>query len=230
MTEIGPRPDSPAVSGRPVVGSAPFGGAGGTGLSSTIGRICDIAFDEWEAFGRQTYHADGTLLRRGGNETDDPLRERIARYWREGCGRPCHDAGTRPWSAAFVSYVLRKAGVGPGFHYAGRQAGFVRDAGLARAGALPQAPFWAYAADETELAVGDLVCTTLARGGALPLPPGGGGRDHADIVVDRLGDEVRVIGGNVGHAVSLKTLRLDGRRHLVEDQRSRIVVLKNRLG
>ena len=122
-----------------------------------------------------------------------------------------------PWSAAFVSWVMVRAGVS-GFHTSVRHIDYIRAAYQAGADGLP----YRYADPQQDKpAPGDLLCflrgrkqplgatglrEALARGGALPW------ESHCDIVVAANvgGDHtLYLIGGNVLNAVTMRKLPLD---------------------
>ncbi|MEP6880264.1 MAG: DUF2272 domain-containing protein, partial [Nitrosospira sp.] len=54
-------------------------------------------------------------------------------------------------------------------------------------------------------------------------------KSHADIVVSKSDNAIRVIGGNVGSSVSLKTLRIDAGGVLSDKKFKWFAVLQNRL-
>src|SRR5689334_1372459 len=78
---------------------------------ATVHRILWVAIREWSAFGGTVLHA-GHYHRRGHRETDAGYYQKVGTYWRQGTGQHLdgRDTGT-PWSATFISYVMRTAGV-----------------------------------------------------------------------------------------------------------------------
>lgn len=112
-----------------------------------------------------------------------------------------------PWSAAFVSYLARNAGIDrPEFPPAAAHSTYV-DALIGQALAFPDgAPFVPHAPAARSAAVGDLLCADRAP---VPLPhwtarlaEAGRFRPmHCDVVVAAGPGEVAAIGGNVGDAV-----------------------------
>ena len=69
---------------------------------------------------------------------------------------PVWQAG-HPWSAAFVSYVMRQAGAGRAFEYAPYHAGYIVAAKRAAARQYPS-KFQAFPIDQAPLEPGDVVC------------------------------------------------------------------------
>jgi hypothetical protein len=83
---------------------------------------------------------------------------------------------------------------------------------------------------------GDLVCAS--RAGSRPLMSGGyttangvnGIKAHCDLVVEKNGKTLEVIGGNVRNSVSRSTLELDGQGRLKSiPRRPWFLILENRL-
>ena len=119
-----------------------------------------------------------------------------------------------PWSAAFVSWVMRRAGV-PRFTFSGGHFDFVRAARLDPAGS----PYMFLDPATATPATGDLLCyvrTGRVHGhqGLLRAIDGGasGLGMHCDIVVatNPAGDaKAWLVGGNVQQTVTLRTLNLN---------------------
>ena len=163
-----------------------------------------------------------------------PAWKRVAAYWRESgmlgqmAGFPgatdCNYSGgerwqsascraflvDQPWSAAFVSYVMAKAGV-PGFRGSASHVDYVRDAYL-RPDVSPYTladPFG------STIAVGDMLCfvrassQTFGYDGLRRFFDGSGGaglKMHCDIVVSNNKGVVSAVGGNVLQGVTLRQL------------------------
>src|SRR5260221_48381 len=99
-------------------------GCGSSGNSSSFGyaerpptnRSALAAWQEWTRFGRSTVvyggHANGYANRNGVDERSEPLTSRVGSYWAS-CGHPEWNGRTsgRPWSGAFVSWVMTQSGV-----------------------------------------------------------------------------------------------------------------------
>jgi hypothetical protein len=120
-----------------------------------------------------------------------------------------------PWSGAFVSWVMRRAGV-PGFRVSSSHIDYVRDAYRNPA----QSPYLVQTPQSAKPAPGDLLCSVRMASRIfgfgdlatlLSLPEGSGLAMHCDIVVAAsAGGLAYLIGGNVQQAVTLRMLRLDG--------------------
>ncbi|WP_081974601.1 DUF2272 domain-containing protein [Novilysobacter arseniciresistens] len=193
---------------------------------NTDGHLASMSATEAEA----GELADGTT----------PAWKRVAEYWRgsglmwqmsafPGAGTCARAAGLaypapdcrafiidRPWSAAFTSFVLVRAGV-PGFRPSPRHVDYVRDAYLAGAGS----PYQLVDPDASRPAIGDMLCYVR---GSTPMGPAGlrawlatnadGSLPmHCEIVVGAGGGRLQLVGGNVLQSVTQRLLPLnrDGR-------------------
>ena len=115
------------------------------------------------------------------------------------------------WSAAFVSWVMRQAGV-PGFRHSASHYDYVR-----AARSTPSASPYAYMEPlATPPSAGDMLCyvrsnrvqgykglTAIIDGGASGLAM------HCDIVAAAAGGKAYLIGGNLHQAVSMRMLNLN---------------------
>nr|WP_298686741.1 DUF2272 domain-containing protein [uncultured Dongia sp.] len=176
--------------------------------------ILRLADQEWRAFG-------GQIVRRASDrhEIIDPVGvwedERkgsalVAKYWRS-IGQDWTGLdGDKPWSAAFISWVMAEAGVsGEEMPASATHAGYLR-AAIAGSG-----QHWrAYPPDAYAPRPGDLICATRAgqqitRFDDVP----SGATLHCDIVVTVADGLLDSIGGNVRNSVTRSERRLgpDGR-------------------
>jgi hypothetical protein len=183
--------------------------------SEVKATIVSLTRGEWETFGKQrVYWEDGVLvIRPVGLWEDDRLGSaRVAEYWRvldpasELTGQDCDD----PWSAAFVSWVMIRAGVDP------RQ--FTRSAAhrdylktiIARAGD-PAFKFRPRAPADYAPRPGDIICRGRGRHRDLTdfhdLPDDA--ELHCDIVVANAAGTLESIGGNVRQSVSMSEREVD---------------------
>ncbi len=211
-----------------------------------IDRLVAGALDEWRDWGEQRVRsdADGRLcavLADGScaHVQDGCGRERssrhcalVNRYWplvstyRHPCARtdvcesrlPAGESAlrTEPWSAAFVSYLYRRAGFGRlEFVFSDTHADYVA---ATREGTMP---LFELLATPFVARRGDLVCTVRGSAKAIGAPmidwisaqwsPRPFTPMHCDLVVDvsaRPG-VASVVGGNVEQAVSMREVALD---------------------
>lgn len=211
-------------------------------------RMLRIALAEWEDWGRQ--QAAGAPP---GQESAAANFPRILAYWRavpEGAaaiarnraryrdGSP--DLWREPaWSAAFISFVLRGAGVDAREFPPSAAHAFYLDALIADAERFPAtAPFIPHEVAARAPAPGDLVCADRS---AVPLASwreraADRGRFrpmHCDIVVRVAPGRVEAVGGNVRDAVTLSRFATDAAGRLLPRPPGEPVwfaVLENRLG
>jgi hypothetical protein len=184
-------------------------------------RIAQVALGEWKVW------AEGAK-----KETDSAMTPVLQQYFRVGVGREVSAEDLRnaswqyqhPWSAVFISYVMRTAGAGGAFAYASAHTAYACAARKARA-AGDQSKFWTYRIDEARPEVGDLVCKDrLVKqrcAGTTYESLCSDGNSHCDIVVevDLARNQIRTIGGNVNQSVDDKTIALGPGGHLPEKAR-----------
>lgn len=226
-------------------------------------RMLRIALAEWRDWGGQVVEADATRPADPDPPETRPANfPRILAYWRaldreEGPvarNRPLYRAALegRPegaalwrepfWSAAFVSYVMRAAGIDRvEFPPAPAHATYV-DALIAAALQFPDAaPFVPHGPAERAPRPGDLVCADRT-GGAAPLTDwrqrlaetGRFRPMHCDIVVSSGPGWIGAIGGNVRDAVTLTRFPADAAGYLLPRPPGAglawFAVFENRLG
>ena len=185
-----------------------------------------IALREWRLFG-QPVDDDPPDTRPPPLPQDKPERqpglwERVGEYWWIGMDAgdrtaswtgkhdeygyefPYTSDGNYPWSAAFISYVMRIAGAGVKFPYAPSHSTYIN---AAFAEATGQSTEWDVEAERTDAYApqpGDIICAS--RGMRRPvrfedLPTSFPG--HCQIVVQVSPGMLSTIGGNVDDAVTM---------------------------
>lgn len=177
-------------------------------------RIVEIALRENE------YWRHGTT-----RERDPRVLARLRDYWRTGVRRRFsrQQLGNRqfqshhPWSAAFISWVMRRAGAGAAFRYSAAHATYIV-ASKANRLAGSANPFKAYRVSERQPRPGDLVCRRRAGSGATYANIRRGMKTHCDIVVKVRPNSLIAIGGNVSNSVNRTRVRLDS-RGFIRDRR-----------
>ena len=198
------------------------------------------ALREWEYFGRQTVvlkGAEESIPHVGIWEDDDGGHSgRINTYWRavnkpDLNGMDCE----KPWSAAFMSWVMQNSGVPEG-QFVRSSAHWVYLVGMIEAANMPGRWFVPRRVRDYSPKPGDLVCAY--RGRSSPASIGGyvsawglrGSNAHCDLVVAKTGESLDVVGGNVRNSVSKTTLELDGHGRLRQTpRRPWFMILENRL-
>ncbi|NDH63623.1 MAG: DUF2272 domain-containing protein [Alphaproteobacteria bacterium] len=187
-------------------------------------KVALTAWNEWTKFGRSTVvyggHANGYTNRTGISERSEPLASRVGEYWGT-CGHPNWNGRTsnKPWSGAFVSWVMAKSGYTPQqFPRDGRHGSYL--AALYDREKQRGAPFYLHAPNEYSPKPGDLVCT----GSAGPTWRHADSRtahrridntaNHCDVVTDVRGGFVHAVGGNVKDSVTMSLYPVDSKGRL----------------
>jgi hypothetical protein len=186
-----------------------------------------VAWQEWTRFGRSTVvyggAANGYTNRAGLNEHSEPLSSRVGDYW-DSCGHPEWNGRTRgrPWSGAFVSWVMTRSGVSrSAFPPAGRHAQYLVSL-YDRAHSSRGASFALHAPGEYSPREGDLVCTGTAgptwryADSRTARRRIGDTANHCDIVTGVRGGFVQAVGGNVKNSVTMSLYPVDSRGRLAD--------------
>ena len=185
-----PAGPSPSVS-PPIRAAAPTANA----LRENILRIAKEELARWH---------NGTI-----KETDPRLIRVLQDYWESGPGVRFSEAqlgskefqNDHPWSAAFISWVMRNAGAGNAFKYASSHSVYTHAAKQNRL-ANNSNPFKAFRVSEAAPRVGDLVCKRRAGSGATYDNIRPGMKTHCDVVAEAGPNGLTLIGGNVDNSVS----------------------------
>ncbi len=198
-----------------------------TPASNFTADLVQVATQEWDFFGRTTI-VNGSITNRGFSEIDEGYWQRVGDYWLEGTGT--NKTGLDrdwAWSAAFISWVMKEAGAGANFVYSIRHSDYITEAIANRKAGQTNAPFVGYRLDEVAPEVGDLVC--YARETWVNYDTTGNYPSHCDIVTAVRSSQIDVIGGNVSHSVTKKTVNIDD-QGLVDDPYHRwFTVIKQNL-
>jgi len=186
------------------------------GISNITKKAIDIAQSEFDA-----WNAGGTQRKEG----DSSVYENLKKYWQEGADmfwtktKMINEA----WSAAFISYVMKKAGAGDNFKYSPSHSVYIRDA-IKNRKEENDNPFKGYRPEEVKVVKGDLVCYPRQKG--VGYDTTGAYASHCDLVVDVQKDVAIAVGGNVSNSVSKTEYSLDSHGKVNEDKV--FVVIKNK--
>ena len=196
-------------------------------------RMVFLARQEWALFGRAVAvrGPDGTVQLafegEAAHEAQPAMLSRVLMYWYAVTRSPIvgRQGELEPWSAAFVSWLARSAGLPPEefpatvlhWDYIERFLG-------ARGGER----FVARDPRAYAPRVGDLVC--ISRSSAVvDFASLRRGPYHCDLVVAAAAGAIEVVGGNVGDAVALARFAADERGLLrPRDDRSWVAVIEQR--
>jgi hypothetical protein len=212
-------------------------------VPSTKQRLRFLALQEWTLWGGATWNlTTNTVERPAGavvHREDEPDHAaRVLHYWYayKQDGFRVQDAlypdgSLVPWSGAFISFLMKTAGIGPDrFASSELHWDYIK--------AIHDAPspsgFEALDAATEAPAVGDLICAPRGRTAeqvtSFAQLAGGESRGayHCDVVVE-IGDRtLGAIGGNVLDGVTWTSVGLlDGRRLQPTPQRPWLVILRN---
>jgi len=198
------------------------------------------AIQEWQYFENQVVVLQGdheSIPRVGAWEDDASHARRVNYYWRA-VGRPNLDGMDcqQPWSAAFLSWIMRDLGV-PEHQFPPASAHWIYLTHFIERASDPGRYFVPRRIQDYSPEPGDLIC---AGRGPAPIRPTGGddtslaqlqGRPtHCDLVVEKGNQQLQVIGGNVRNSVSKTILELDARGRLQPVQRRPwFLIIENRL-
>lgn len=212
-------------------------------LPSAKQRLRFLALQEWKLWGRNRWDAATNTVERPAGAVvhredvpDDAAR--VLHYWyayKEDGFRAQDalyaDGSLVPWSGAFISFLMKTAGIGPdSFPPSELHWDYIK--------AIHDAPsrsgFEALDAATEAPAVGDLICAPRGRTAervtsfAQLSTPESRGAYHCDLVVEMADRTLGAIGGNVLDGVTWTSVRLlDGRRLQPTPQRPWIVILRN---
>lgn len=159
-------------------------------------------------------------------EHDQRTLKELDNYWKS-VNRSYSSMKSEPWSAAFISYVMKEAGLGDRFKYSPLHSTYIIDSINNR---LKNKGFVkGFKPEEIELKEGYLVCYSRAGANAT-YSTQGAYTAHCDIVtdIDKLKLQAVSIGGNVSDSVSKTTIPIDksGKIDLSKSSRPYIAVLK----
>ena len=203
--------------------AAPRPGPGAPASGSLPARIAQIAAQERTRWGNGTRR-----------ETDPGMTATLQEYYRVGIGETVSAGDLRsstwqeahPWSAVFISWVMRTAGAGAAFHYSPGHYVYVSAAKHNAEKGDTANPFWAYPIEKVVPEVGDLVCADRTSHGHCggvtyaTIDNGTAWSTHCDVVlaVDRAARKLTVAGGNVSDSVKDKTVAIDAQGFVVPAQ------------
>jgi hypothetical protein len=197
-------------------------------VPDTRARMIFLAREEWTLFGRPVVHEQGSesVLEfppgvEATHEVQGPMLTRVMMYWYSVTNEPIvgYQGELRPWSAAFISWLVRGAGV-PESAFPSTVLHWNYIAHALNGG--DGARFVARDARSYAPKIGDLICAP--RGEAFVAEVRSfddlrRGAYHCDLVVAVHEGELDAIGGNVLDAVSMSRVALDAQGRVVRTER-----------
>jgi lysozyme family protein len=176
--------------------------------SGFAGNLCTMAAKEWDFFGDNTFNLAGATTKAGHREAEPGFFERIGAYWRV-VGDPNSDGRTdKPWSAAFISFCVKGCGAANKFHESARHSVYISQA-IRDFNDKADVAYWCQRLTDHKPKAGDIICWAREEGVDYDHQKNGVYDGHCDIVVEVRGNEIDVIGGNVGNSVTKRTFALD---------------------
>jgi len=133
---------------------------------------------------------------------------------------------SHPWSAAYISWVMKVSGAGRHFLYSQRHADYVRDS-IDQRELNPKAKFKGYRISEEKPEITDIVCRRRLSSQATYDNVPVNATLHCDIVTKVNKTDVEVIGGNIDNKVKRGNLSLDTLGYL--NEANYFIIIKNTL-
>lgn len=188
-----------------------------SGFVKSLISVAQSEFDYWNKGGKK-------------KENDPQVIDTIQKYWKEGAGISHFNnqqARDTAWSAAFISYNMRKSGAGDDFPYSASHSTYIVQS-IKNRKENNSNPFKGYKPSEVKVEVGDLVCYARSGSGA-NYDTTGSYASHCDLVTKSEKDEAVSVGGNISNSVSETIVPLDaeGKIDKSKDKKGYFVVIKN---
>lgn len=173
-----------------------------------LAKIQEVLRAEHHRFGGQTMTESGRIIKRGNREYESGFDKRIGDYWKSIGLNFDGDDRNVPWSAAFISFAHKMAGVGDQFKAGPAHAAYIRDSIFAMKEGRKDAAYLGHRSTERAPQVGDLIGRARQGGVNYDNQPSSY-KSHTDLVVEVGPGFVKMIGGNVGNSVTEVTLSTD---------------------
>ncbi|MEH2529754.1 hypothetical protein V1277_003871 [Bradyrhizobium sp. AZCC 1588] len=175
--------------------------------SSVLPKAAHIALTEMEMFARK---AGATIV-----ESREPLRSRVLEYF-DLVGRPdITDPSATPWSAAFISFVLKTAGASPTeFPISPNHSRYILAGLTNRVANRMNASIVYFDRNERAPRVGDLIgfsrtASVRNRADLERLLPDTFFPSHTNLVIDVSPGKIKAIGGNLSQTINVVNVRTD---------------------
>ena len=174
-------------------------------------RLLQTAEEQWLFFDKQKYDLSGHIVHVGRKEGQEGCYERVGEYWLEGTNTYGVDGRNHemPWSAAFISWVAKKAGAGDRFRYSTQHSVYISQSIRDRLSTRVAAGYWGWRLNEAKPTPGDIVCWSRQAGIDYEHQNGGDYQGHCDFVVEIHANYLLITGGNVGDSVTTRPIPLD---------------------
>ena len=161
-------------------------------------------------------------------ENTPEMIDKLKEYWNAAGIKSWSDEKMRneAWSAAFISYLMKKANAGTNFKYSPSHSVFIREA-IKNKKEESDNPFKAYKPSEVKLNVGDIIA--YPRQSGVNYDTITDYASHSDVVVQIKNGIAKTIGGNVANTVSATSVYLtkDGKIDTERNKKKYFVVIKS---
>ncbi|MEL6450696.1 MAG: DUF2272 domain-containing protein [Pseudomonadota bacterium] len=188
-------------------------------LSAKVEAALDIAAYEWERFERGA-----------GKETQAPYFRYVGEYWAAlGLAYDGRDT-SKPWSAAFISFLFREAGY-TGMTFAAAHARYINEAIVARQAGDTSRDFHGYRLTERVPQIGDLIARRRTSATYIDYDYAAthnAFKSHTDMVVAVGAGYVDAVGGNLSNSVNVVRYRTGPSGYLDSQNGKLFAVLQNR--
>lgn len=175
-------------------------------------RILKAAQYEWDLWNLPTVK----------KESSSSMESTLRKYWEEGAGSKFPGYST-PWSAVFISYLMKKAGAGKDFPYSASHHTYIVQS--IKNKLLGTGVFQGYKMNEAKPEIGDLLA--FPRQSGVTYDTTKYYSSHTDLVIAHNGDHLITIGGNLSNTVKKTKVDLDANGYVKNPKY--IAVIKNTL-
>jgi hypothetical protein len=147
-------------------------------------------------------------------------------YWTTGTGSASgYDSGS-PWSAAFISWVMRRSGAGGShFAYSGAHGTYVAAARTNRTAGNAN-PFKAFRPSEVALRVGDILVRRYDTSRPTDFNQISGRGYHGDIITSIANGRVEMVGGNVSDSVTRRTSAINSQGKVIDRGETFVAIVR----
>jgi hypothetical protein len=202
------------------------------------GKVVERAIAEWTFFDQPTLE-NGTLVRVGSKEGDPGQWQRVITYWREGLlngsvsERSHAISSDHPWSAAFIAYVMKQAGVGNRFPYAASHSGSIKQAIYNRQHSIDDASLIGHRISEYTPRPGDLLCASRSWAIGQVTYENAGEYDffpsRCELVIRASSHQIEAIGGDLMDTVTRHIIPASNGRIAPQAAERWLVVIQTRI-
>lgn len=201
-------------------------------------RVVEKAIAEWNFFGQQTLQ-NGIVLKAGRQEGDPGYWQRVITYWREGLQNNSLTKRSEvisidhPWSAAFIAFVMKQAGVGDRFPYAASHSGSIKEAIYNRLNSIDQASLIGHRISDYSPQPGDLICATRSWARGQVTYENANQFDffpsRCELVIRTTPNQIEAIGGDLRESVTRHSIRATNGRISPDDVEDWLVVIQSKI-